>query len=61
MGPNGEISGAFSLRTSTVIIIDELSQTTASCDGKLKIYDMSGSEPLHLKTMEGIIGSSESE
>ncbi|ORY30355.1 hypothetical protein BCR39DRAFT_529347 [Naematelia encephala] len=33
--------------------------TTACCDGKLRIYDMSGSEPVLLKIMEGVIGSSE--
>ncbi|WVQ98084.1 hypothetical protein IAU59_005206 [Kwoniella sp. CBS 9459] len=35
--------------------------TTASCDGKLKIYDTSGSTPICLKIMEGIIASSESD
>ncbi|WWD07638.1 hypothetical protein V865_005739 [Kwoniella europaea PYCC6329] len=35
--------------------------TTASCDGKLKVYDTTGSAPLCLKIMEGVIGSSESE
>jgi len=38
-----------------------LEQTTASCDGKLRIYDTSGSTPVLLKIMEGVIGSSESE
>lgn len=34
---------------------------TASCDGKLRIYDMEGSTPVLLKIMEGVIGPSESE
>ncbi|WWC86877.1 uncharacterized protein L201_001756 [Kwoniella dendrophila CBS 6074] len=35
--------------------------TTASCDGKLKVYDTTGSAPICLKIMEGVIGTSESE
>ncbi|KAK8847432.1 hypothetical protein IAR55_005290 [Kwoniella newhampshirensis] len=35
--------------------------TTASCDGKLKVYDTSGSTPVCLKIMEGVIASSESD
>nr|XP_031860604.1 uncharacterized protein CI109_003935 [Kwoniella shandongensis]KAA5527676.1 hypothetical protein CI109_003935 [Kwoniella shandongensis] len=35
--------------------------TTASCDGKLKVYDTAGSTPICLKIMEGIISSSESD
>ncbi|WRT64744.1 uncharacterized protein IL334_001678 [Kwoniella shivajii] len=35
--------------------------TTASCDGKIKVYDTTGSAPICLKIMEGVIGSSESE
>ena len=34
---------------------------TASCDGKLRIYDTEGTTPLLLKIMEGVISSSESE
>jgi chromosome transmission fidelity protein 4 len=36
-------------------------QVTAGCDGKVKIYDMTGTAPLHLKIMDGIISPSESE
>ncbi|WWC59498.1 uncharacterized protein I303_102054 [Kwoniella dejecticola CBS 10117] len=35
--------------------------TTASCDGKLKVYDTTSSTPICLKIMEGVIGSSEAE
>ncbi|WVR04655.1 hypothetical protein IAU60_001666 [Kwoniella sp. DSM 27419] len=35
--------------------------TTASCDGKLKVYDTLASTPICLKIMEGIIASSESD
>jgi chromosome transmission fidelity protein 4 len=34
---------------------------TASCDGKLRIYDTSGTTPALLKIMEGVIAPSESE
>nr|XP_019008454.1 chromosome transmission fidelity protein 4 [Kwoniella pini CBS 10737]OCF47235.1 chromosome transmission fidelity protein 4 [Kwoniella pini CBS 10737] len=36
-------------------------QITASCDGKLKVYDTTSDTPICLKIMEGVIGSSESE
>lgn len=34
---------------------------TAGCDGKLKVYDTLGSEPLNIKIMDGMIPPSESE
>lgn len=34
---------------------------TAGCDGKIKIYDTSGSTPVCVKIMEGVIAPSEAE
>lgn len=34
---------------------------TAGCDGRLKIYDTSGSTPVNVKIMDGVIGPSEAE
>lgn len=36
-------------------------QTTAGCDGKLRIYDVSKATPVLLKMMDGVIASSEPE
>ncbi|KAE8539030.1 hypothetical protein D1P53_005400 [Cryptococcus gattii VGV] len=35
--------------------------TTASCDGKLKVYDTSGSTPYCVKVFEGVIAASDSD
>lgn len=36
-------------------------QTTVSCDAKIRVYDTTGSEPVLVKVLDGVIASSETE